>query len=323
MRRCRLLGRLLVPWGTTALVLGCGRIGFEDVARTHGAADAAGTAGVAAGGASGEGAGGAGAGGTGGGGGGTGGAGASGAGAGGVAASGAGAGGVAAGGVAAGGTGTGSTGGGGEGTGGAGAGGVSTGGQHAGASGAAGTPSGTAGGGAGGGGALCVPTSGAQELCDGRDNDCDGQTDGPTVCTDSCEGVARGDRGYMLCPGPSVWQGAANACVAAGMHLVRVDDSAENSFLRDLAAERSVPRTWLGGSDRNAEGTWEWTDGSAFWTGGAAGSAVSGAFASFGSGEPSSGTPPLEEDCLELLEGGSWNDTLCLLPLPFVCETSD
>lgn len=98
-------------------------------------------------------------------------------------------------------------------------------------------------------------------------------------------------------------------------YLATITSEAENDFLRDTFGEVA----WLGATDIDTEGTWVWETGpeagTVFWTGGAGGSPVGGAFVNWEIGEPNNQHG--DEDALHTwgrLSGdgssvGRWNDT--------------
>ena len=68
--------------------------------------------------------------------------------------------------------------------------------------------------------------------------------------------VRRGLSTYTFVPGPS-WDEAEAQAVAMGGHLVTVNDAAEDAFLNSWAGEGY----WIGLTDRNGEGNWQWSSG--------------------------------------------------------------
>nr|XP_014130065.1 hepatic lectin-like [Zonotrichia albicollis] len=67
-------------------------------------------------------------------------------------------------------------------------------------------------------------------------------------------------------------------------------------------------RFWIGLTDRNSEGNWEWVDGTDY----------KSSFTFWREGEPNdSGN---NEDCAHLWISGKWNDVHCTFECFFVCE---
>ncbi|MDA8746418.1 DUF642 domain-containing protein, partial [Rubripirellula amarantea] len=101
--------------------------------------------------------------------------------------------------------------------------------------------------------------------------------------------------------------------------LVRIDSQYENDMIRQFAFD-SGNDIWLGASDANNDGNWNWLDGTAesddqFWTGGAGGSAASGFYApAFGQSESAG------EDYVRMNTDGTWADDTAGSNNAFVVE---
>jgi hypothetical protein len=198
---------------------------------------------------------------------------------------------------------------------------------------------GASGGFAGTGGSPCVPTA-PDEICDGLDNDCDGEIDGQNVCPDGCRGATDDDHRYLLCTGPGdatyTRADAHDACGDYGdslgitLDLVRVNSSSEEAFLLELFGEYDVSgAVWNGASDSSGssvgstEGTWVWgsTDnGVTFYEDGAP---VKMRYNDWADGQPDDDASGSGEDCAvfdpEL--DWRWDDVACSRELAsFVCE---
>lgn len=93
-------------------------------------------------------------------------------------------------------------------------------------------------------------------------------------------------------------------------YLTTITSQAENEFV----AERLLNAGWMGASDATSEGDWKWVtgpeNGTSFWSGLSNGSAVSGRYSNWGTGEPNDSSG---EDCAQFLTGssGKWNDLPC------------
>ena len=104
------------------------------------------------------------------------------------------------------------------------------------------------------------------------------------------------------------WLRAQVECSNNNADLASVTSSEENRFINQLAGDKE---SWIGGNDRETEGTFTWSDGSPwdttkleeFWA----------------PGEPASGY----EDCVHIVPGdaGRWKVGWCPSTKPFVCES--
>ena len=178
--------------------------------------------------------------------------------------------------------------------------------------------------------AFALPDAFGPEYCNGVDDDRDRLTDEDDVCLAGaieCTPEFFGGHTYLLCDGNVNWPTARTNCNGVpGFHMVKIETSAENDFVQEMAgrldwmrADRmgwwdNSPRLWIGLGDAGSR-VWTWTDGSAlessdFWR---------------------AGEPMTLEDCVEMRRwpdgrGGfeyGWNDTSCYLTVgfAFLCES--
>ncbi len=105
---------------------------------------------------------------------------------------------------------------------------------------------------------------------------------------------------YYRSTGSAFWLTAKSNCEAMGGHLVTVTTSAENSFIFGL-----WPSGWIGLTDEITEGTWRWVTGETY------------SYTSWNPGEPNNAG---NEDYVQFVGGGKWNDLPNNYALPYVIE---
>ena len=142
----------------------------------------------------------------------------------------------------------------------------------------------------------------ALEVCDGVDNDQDGEIDEEQVC--DCYNSTFGGANYALCLTQVSWDDARAACLAQGMDLAKIDSQPENNWLNSWVWGYGAD-PWIGLTDRGVEGNWLWTDGTTV------------GWSNWGIGQPSGGA----EDCAQHVRvDASWNDLPCHWTQQFVCQ---
>jgi hypothetical protein len=139
----------------------------------------------------------------------------------------------------------------------------------------------------------------------------------------SCATATFGTHQYAFCDALVDWATARTECEQRGMRLVRIDDSPENVWLQaTVVFSASMFRRdalWLGGYEPTVDGDWHWTDGDAFWNGGANGMAVGGLYTNWDAGEPNNAVG--QEACLAMpLNKTAWADWGCADRHYFACE---
>ena len=105
---------------------------------------------------------------------------------------------------------------------------------------------------------------------------------------------------YYRSTGSMFWSDARQACLNMGGHLVTVTTAAENSFIFGL-----WPSGWIGLTDEVIEGQWRWVTNETY------------SYTSWNPGEPNNAG---NEDYVQFVGGGKWNDLPNAISLPYVLE---
>jgi len=146
-------------------------------------------------------------------------------------------------------------------------------------------------------------------------------TDACTVCTSDAEcRCASFAHAYRFCSVARTWADAESRCETAGMRLARVDDAAENAWIRASADGLGIGYAWLGMADPTHTSVWQWVDGTIFWMGDETGGPVGGLYENWNAAHPTGTTI---RACGGLLSGqyaGEWDDRSCSSVLAYVCE---
>lgn len=109
-----------------------------------------------------------------------------------------------------------------------------------------------------------------------------------------------GGHSYYRSTGSATWTTARTNCSNMGGHLVTITSSGEQSFLFAL-----WPSGWIGLTDEVTEGTWRWVTGETY------------SYSNWNSGEPNNSN---NEDYVQFVSNGKWNDLPNNQNLPYVLE---
>ncbi len=159
----------------------------------------------------------------------------------------------------------------------------------------------------------------ADEICNGKDDDCDGLLD-EQVCG-GCVSETYNGHLYLFCPQVVNWHNARNICYEMGYQMVSIQDNEENGWCANRCEAHLGGRdaVWLGFNDLAIESTWVWEDGSID-------TYLNQAERPWNTGEPNNAGGVTEEDCGHWIIGGTahgkWNDRPCdyTINTGFVCE---
>lgn len=149
---------------------------------------------------------------------------------------------------------------------------------------------------------------GAPEVCNFKDDNCDGQVDEDPMCPGCVTAPAPGGGNFAFCFKGMSYVDAEADCVVQGGHLVSIHDQATQDAAVSGAFAIAGGEWWIGLDDKAAEGAFAWIDGTpvdyAMWAG----------------GEPNNAGD--NEDCGHLASwaGGLWNDIPCDQVLGYVCK---
>jgi hypothetical protein len=127
---------------------------------------------------------------------------------------------------------------------------------------------------------------------------------------------------YAACPEPLPYEAAVHDCSLRGGHLAAIGSNEENDWVASHARSVLNSNFWIGGT-RDEEHVWRWPDGSVFWRGGRDGVPEGDAFVRWQPGEPNNASTVTAdpERCLAItMDDNDWNDRVCSIRLPYVCE---
>jgi hypothetical protein len=144
----------------------------------------------------------------------------------------------------------------------------------------------------------------ATESCNGQDDDCDGGVDDLPECFDCDLTVPP----YYFCSRGLNWPAAEAMCVSFGGHLASIGDGVENTLVTTQGNTRLGAPFWVGLDDQAVEGTYVWSDGTAF------------GFEAWALNQPTGNA----EDCVAARPTAGtieqWADFTCSQALAFACE---
>ncbi|KAM7079268.1 collectin-11 isoform 3-T3 [Molossus nigricans] len=112
---------------------------------------------------------------------------------------------------------------------------------------------------------------------------------------------------YLLVKEERAYVDAQLSCQGRGGTLAMPKDEATNSLLAAYIAQAGLARVFVGINDLEREGAFVYADRSPMQT-----------FHRWRSGEPNNAHE--EEDCVEMVAAGGWNDVACGLTMHFLCE---
>ena len=132
-------------------------------------------------------------------------------------------------------------------------------------------------------------------------------------CSGSCPSgwVVNDNSCYLFSNGrPLDFYEAQVYCQSHGVHLVTVETSLENRFLKDYLSRLAYKGYWMGSTDEMVEGVWRWLG--------------SDAIVSFKDWYPGEPNDARGEDCgyFESDFGNKWNDDVCTRVHYPLCERS-
>jgi hypothetical protein len=141
---------------------------------------------------------------------------------------------------------------------------------------------------------------------------------GVAACAPECTAYVYGAHTFAFCQRPYTYSEAKALCATMQMHLVKIEDAAENEWLNAVANPTGTePPIWIGTDDLTVPGDFFWPDGTQLWTGGATGHAVGGLYTNWQNGAPRD-----MGDCAYISVFGTWFATKCTSGLRALCESN-
>ena len=118
-----------------------------------------------------------------------------------------------------------------------------------------------------------------------------------------------GEHCYYWSTNPRTWKAAERFCQKKGGHLASISSDVIRRYVLKGMGLNNYHKIWLGGTDKEEEGAWSWSDCTPF------------DYTSWGNKQPSNGGG--HEDCMEMIGGsykGKWNDISCRVKRDFLCS---
>lgn len=112
---------------------------------------------------------------------------------------------------------------------------------------------------------------------------------------------------YLLVKEEKRYADAQLSCQGRGGTLSMPKDEAANGLMASYLAQAGLARVFIGINDLEREGAFVYSDRSPMQT-----------FNKWRSGEPNNAYD--EEDCVEMVASGGWNDVACHITMYFMCE---
>ncbi|XP_034532682.1 C-type lectin domain family 4 member F-like [Notolabrus celidotus] len=133
----------------------------------------------------------------------------------------------------------------------------------------------------------------------------------PEVAAAGIQGWSRiGQRYFRYITRPLTWAEAERNCISLGGHLASVHSFQEYHLIRTQITPSGDVQAWIGGSDIQMEGVWQWSDGSRLF------------FVFWCPGQPDN---KRNQDCLQInfSDYKCWDDLQCESHLPSVCSRNN
>ena len=108
------------------------------------------------------------------------------------------------------------------------------------------------------------------------------------------------------------------------MDLPRIDDDAENTWISNMCTTHGLLKkannyVHIGATDNAQEGTWQWPDGTVFWSGDSTtGGPVGGLYSNWRASNPIISTTT---NCAVMRLGGTWENRDCNSAVFWICKS--